>query len=107
MRGYDKLPLPVPRLGLGAGGTSPEIPDGALWRGKNVVPRFGELHLRPGLEKVTTTGPGARISGGAFFKTVSGSSRVVAATNAGWWKMGATSWTDITGAALTGTTDDP
>lgn len=102
---YD---LGVPLLGQRTDVEPPKVPDGYFWRSLNVLPRFGELVLRPGLETTTVTGVGARVMGGTYFKTPAGVQRVVAATQTKWFRLNATVWTDITGGSpLTGTLDDP
>lgn len=100
--------LAVPVLGQRTDLEPPRVPDGYFWRSQNVVNRFGEIVLRPGLEVVNVVGPGGRIMGGVFFRTPAGVSRVVLGTKTKWFRQNATSWTDITGASpLTGTDDDP
>lgn len=89
----------VPPL-MGVRGDVPpyEIPDGYLWRGQNMLARFGRLVTRPGLSVATTTGPGGRLSGGVSFKTAASNDRVIAASTTKWKSLGAGSWTDISGA---------
>lgn len=80
-----------------------------LWRSQNVVPRFGELRLRPGLRKVQLLGgPGGRGAGGVFYKTLGGTAVHVVASTTKWWKQSGSTWTDISGAVtLTGDADNP
>ena len=85
-----------------------DIPPGFLWRSQNIVPRYGRLRTRPGLQKAATTGPGSRISGGFTFKNAAGAQQIVAATLTKWYKLLGDAWVDISGAfSWTNGADDP
>lgn len=98
-----------PPLGGVRGDVVPyDIPPGFLWRSQNIVPRYGQLRTRPGLEPVATTGPASRISGGMYFKPTTGAAQTVAATLTKWYKVSGNAWVDISGAfSFTNGTDDP
>ena len=73
-------------------------PTATLWRSQNVIPRFGEIRLRPGVTKAAAGGgPGGRIAGGMFYKTVAGGTVHVVVTTSKWWQQSAAGWTDISG----------
>lgn len=85
-----------------------DIPPGFLWRSNNIVPRYGRLRTRPGLQKAATTGPGSRISGGMMFKNAASTTQIVAATLTKWFKLSGDAWVDISGAfSFTHDADNP
>jgi hypothetical protein len=84
------------------------VPDGYLWRGNNVIARFGRLITRAGFAAVNPTGPGARLSGGVYFHTVDEQERVIAATQTKWYRLNGGVWSDISGSVtFTTVPEDP
>jgi hypothetical protein len=104
MRGQEFI-IPVPRGGIRRDLTDAEVPLDALVDSRNVLFKFGHLGARPGLVRVRQTGVGQHVNGGFLFKNVAGSTRVVVATSTNWFKLDATTFTDITGTAVSADED--
>lgn len=106
-RGTERFPIPPPEGGLVRNKVAPEIPDGFLWNGVNVVSRYGELRPRPGLTRVFADGPGGRVMGGAFYRTPAAAPVVVVATLTRWFSAVSGVWVALLPVTpFTGTADD-
>src|SRR3990167_463813 len=105
--GRTVIPFRVPR-----GGERNDIPPHELGLDNLVVcqnmlrSNKGELVLRPGYQQFVATGPAQRIMAAVYYRTTALSDRTVVGTLAGWWQFNGTSWVDISGTALTGTSTD-
>lgn len=84
------------------------VPDGYLIGGSNVVCRDGVIITRAGLDPIVSTAPSAnRVMGLLFYQDHTETNRLIAGTTAGFHLYtGGTSWSNITGSALTGGTGD-
>lgn len=99
------IPLPIPEMGVVSDGNPEDMPLGSLIDAQNWIWDNGELKLRPGF---TTFGNDINQRPTAFAQYLhnDGAYRIVKATTAGWWKLTGSTWSDISGSALTGTATD-
>ena len=105
-RGSVRIPLDPPTRGMRADLPKHMIPDGFLAGGKNVLCRDGEILVRPGQIRVSSTVPSVNsVLGGLFYEDHTQTERLLIGTTNG-FHLYTTSWSDITGSALTGGLDN-
>ena len=105
-RGTVRIPLDPPTRGMRADLPKHMIPDGFLTGGKNVLCRDGEILVRPGQIRISATVPSVNsVMGGLFYEDHTQTERLLIGTTSG-FHLYTTSWSDITGSALTGGLDN-
>ena len=103
-RGLVPIPIEPPEGGVRKDKPFHRVPQGYLPDSENMMIRDGVLIMRPGFIELVATAPSAnRVMGLAFYKNPDLAQKIVAATKVGAAKFEGTTWTDITGAAFTGT----
>ena len=106
-RGDVRLKLPPATRGLRTDLPSLEIPEGYLEFGENVLCRDGVLLARPGFSPVVATAPSSsRVMGMLYYGDHTQTNRLVIGTRLGLHLYTGTTWSDITGTALTGGVDN-
>jgi hypothetical protein len=101
------IPIPVPKGGEHGDIPSHELTLNDLALCRNMLRNNqGRLVIRPGHKQLASTGPTGRVMGLTYYKTAGNADRTVAANRTGWAQFNGSSWVDISGTALTGTTTD-
>lgn len=82
------------------------VPDGHLTDGKNVIFRRGTSVVRPGFTPLVSGAPfSARVMGLVYYRDHTDTARLIAASTADFALWTGSTWSTITGSALTGTAD--
>ena len=100
-RGDVRIPLALPMRGFRNDLPKHEVPDGYLSGAQNVLVRNGQVLVRPGQVRLTSTGPSTNsVMVGIYYLDHLQAERVIVGTTIAFWLYQGGSWSDITGATV-------